>query len=74
MVSIVFLVGVTRTVARCLCFSGLLDIAAQLRSNFQALIFQDIGLVRLNKTGGFGLVVWSWGQGLVFCLKLDFFD
>ena len=60
MVSIVFLVGVTRTVARCLCFSGLLDIAAQLRSNFQALIFQDIGLVRLNKTGGLG---WWFGVG-----------
>ena len=33
-------VGVARKVARCL----LLDVAAQLRSKFQALILQDIGL------------------------------
>ena len=50
-------VGVARKVARCL----LLDMAAQLRSKFQALILQDIGFGHREHQYIFlHGIVWAW--------------
>ena len=50
-------VGVAGKVARCL----LLDMAAQLRSKFQALILQDIGLGHKEHQYIFlHGIVWAW--------------